>query len=239
MPSEHPDPELAGYRPVNGWAIAALLLGVAAPLAFADPLLWWVPLVGIAIAIVALARIRRSDLPTVGRKAAIFGLILSAMIATAAPARYLTRNYWLVARSEELANRWFDRLRDGQTQAAFDLMFHVPPRHVPPPHEAAHEGAHEGTAASAAPPEKAELDSFLARPPVPRLLALGDRLQRKRVQTSVMPENMGRQTVSLWYQIDVADEHPLKPLIVQLETQRRIDPDGQERWWIQNIWGSP
>ena len=54
-----------------------------------------------------------------------------------------------------------------------------------------------------------------------------------------MPEIMGRQTVSLWYQIDVPGEHPLKPSIVQLETQRRIDPDGQERWLIQNIWGSP
>jgi len=231
MPSEHPDPELAGYRPVNGWAVAALLLGFAAPLAFADPLLWWVPLVGIAIAIVALMRIRRSDLPTVGRKAAIFGLILSAVVATAAPARYLTRNYWLVARSDELANQWFERIRDGQTQGAFDLMYHAAARHIPPPHE--------GSTTSAESAEKTELATFLARPPVPRLLALGDRVQRKRVQTSVMPEDMGRQTVSLWFQIDATGEHSLKPLIVQLETQRRIDPNGQERWLIQNIWGSP
>jgi hypothetical protein len=232
MPSEHPDPELAGYRPVNGWAIAALLLGFAAPLAFADPLLWWVPLVGIAIAIVALARMRRSDLPTVGRKAAIFGLILSAVVAAAAPARYLTRNYWLVARSEVLANQWFERIRDGQTQAAFDLMFHAAARHVAPP-------PHDGSTAAAEAPEKTEIATFLARPPVPRLLALGDRAQRKQVQTSVMPEEMGRQTVSLWFQIDAADEHSLKPLIVQLDMQRRIDPNGQERWLIQNIWGSP
>jgi hypothetical protein len=231
MPSEHPDPELAGYRPVNGWAVAALLLGFIAPMAFAHPLLWWVPLVGIAIAIVALLRIRRADIPTVGRKAAIVGLVLSLAIATSAPTRYLTRNYWLVTRAEELADRWFERIRAGQTQQAFDLIFHVPPRHASPPH-----------GDSAAPPEDAEktgLETFLARADIVKLLALGDRAQPRHVETAILPEEMGRQTVSLAYQIESPNEHSPQPFIVQLQTQRRIDPDGQERWLIQSVWSRP
>jgi hypothetical protein len=231
MQSEHPDPELAGYRPVNGWALAALLLGFAGPLAFADPLLWWVPLVGIAIAIVALARIRRSDLPTVGRKAAIVGLILSLAVAAAAPTRLLTRNYWLVARADELANQWFERLRAGQTRQAYDLMFHSSPRHVPPPH-----------IGSAAPPEASEksgLENFLEKPPVPKLLALGDGARAKRVQAGISPEEMGRQNVSLWYQVEPPGEQSPQPYVVQFLTQRRLDPDGKERWLIQTVWGNP
>jgi hypothetical protein len=230
MPLEHPDPELAEYRPVNGWAVAALVLGFVAALAFAHPLLWWVPLVGVAVAIVALVRIRRSDVPTVGRKAAIIGLVFSLAIATAAPTRYLTRNYWLASRAEELADQWFARLRDGQTQQAFDLMFHVPPRRLPVPHE------------GPAPPgaeEKSALDLFLQRPAVTRLLALGDRAHPIRLQTAVAPEEMGRQIVGLWYQVEPPNEHSLQPFIVELQTQRRIDPDGQERWLIQSVGSGP
>ena len=230
MPLEHPDPELASYRPVNGWAVAALLLGFTAPLAFADPLLWWVPLVGVAVAIVAMLRIRRSDVVTVGRKAAIVGLVLSLAIAAAAPVRYLTRNYWLVARAEELSNQWFERIRAGQTQQAFDLMFHVPARHTPPPH---------GGPAAPPEPDKTALETFMERPAVTKLLALGDRAHPIRVQAGIMPEQMGRQTVSLWYQVEPPNEHSLQPFIVQLETQRSVDPDGQERWMIQSVFSNP
>ena len=164
MPSEHPDPELAGYRPVNSWAVAALLLGFAAPLAFADPLLWWVPLVGIAIAIVASGAnspVGYADGRTQGRdlRADIVGDDRDRRAGSVSDAQLLARRA-----VGGVGEQWFDRLRDGQTQAAFDLMFHVPPRHVPPPHENAHDGSHDGHTASAAPPEKTELDTFLARP---------------------------------------------------------------------------
>ena len=82
MSSEHPDPEMADYRPVSGIGIAALLIGLAAPLALVHPMLWCVPAIGAGVAIVALVRIRRSEIPLIGRKAAILGLVLSLLFVT-------------------------------------------------------------------------------------------------------------------------------------------------------------
>jgi hypothetical protein len=65
---EHPDPDLAAYRPVSGWGIAALVVGLASAAALAHPLLWCVPLLGLGLSIVALRRIERSQVKVLGRK---------------------------------------------------------------------------------------------------------------------------------------------------------------------------
>jgi hypothetical protein len=231
MNSEHPDPELANYRPVNGWAVAALLLGVASPIAFADPLLWWVPPLGVLAAVIAMLRIGQSDMPMVGRKGAIIGLALSVSMSAAAPVHYFTHQYWLIARAEELAQKWFDDLQAGRSRQAYDLMLHATSHHIAPPHE--------GPRAAAEDAEKTPLQAFLERPAVAALLALGDHAHPVPVQTQIIPAERGRQSINLWYRVASPSGPSLRPLVVQIDTQRLVEPDGQERWLIQSVWQVP
>ncbi len=217
MTSEHPDPELEGYRPVSRVAVAALLIGLAAPLALVHPMLWCVPVVGTALAVAALVRLGKSEVPMIGRKGAIFGLLISLVFVALAPTRYFTRDYWLTARAKEMGQKWLEAVGRGQTQRAYDLMIHRPPAHPSP----------DG---------KTPFDFFLEEPIVTKLLKLGDKVERAPLATSIDPEEMGMQTIMVWYLIGPPDETTHKPYIVQINAQRQIEPDGRERWMVAGVW---
>ena len=80
---EHPDPDLAEYRPVSGWGVAALLVGLVSAAASAHPLLWCLPLAGVVVSLIALRRIARSEIKLLGRKAALIGLAFSLIYGIA------------------------------------------------------------------------------------------------------------------------------------------------------------
>lgn len=225
MASEHPDPELTEYRPVSGWALAALLLGFATPVAFIHPMLWCVPAAGVGLAAYALYRLGHAEVAMVGRKAALIGLLVSLVMAAAAPTHYATHNYWLSARAEELGARWFEAIRTGQNQRAFDMMFHPPTRHDEPP-----PNAPEGS-----PPAQAPFASFLQRPTMKKLIELGRQAHPVTTQADVMPEEFGRQVVFVWYEIGPSDPAATKPFVVELQTQRQLEPEGHERWLVLSV----
>ena len=66
-----------GYRPVSGLAVAALIVGCVSALALVSPVFWVVPLVGAALALVAVRDVTRSGVAKAGGLAAVAGLALS------------------------------------------------------------------------------------------------------------------------------------------------------------------
>ena len=223
MTSEHPDPELIDYRPVNRVAVAALLAGLAAPLALVHPMLWCVPVAGAVLAVVALVSIRRSDVPTIGRKGAIFGLVLSLVFLAAAPTRYFTYDYWLGYRADLLAQHWFDLIRTHQPQKAYGLMFHTIPKHLDEP-------------PTPGVPEQSPYEKFLAEAPVAKLIQLGNQAHPiQAASTFVGPLENGFQTVYLWYQVEPAKDESSKPYVVHVQEQRRILADGREQWLVMGV----
>lgn len=113
--------DLSGYRPVSRLAVAAAVAGVVSALAIASPFFWIVPLVGITLACLALADVRRAGAEKAGRAVAIVGLALSigfgaqAMSAAAA-------SRWIAASRAGVATRfWLDTVREGRRVDAMSM----------------------------------------------------------------------------------------------------------------------
>ncbi|MFO0898557.1 MAG: DUF4190 domain-containing protein [Pirellulales bacterium] len=105
--------ELEQYRSVSLAAIAALVLGLLSPLAVYHPVLWAIPLSGLAVSLVALAQLRAAESQLTGRKAARVGLALCLLFGAAGPARYFSRAYLVRREAERLTDAWMGYLRSG------------------------------------------------------------------------------------------------------------------------------
>ena len=110
--------EVSGYRPVSSLAVAAAIVGCVSALALVSPVFWVVPLVGVALALVAVRDVTRSGVAKAGGLAAVIGLALSLGFgAQAVTAAAMAR--WLAAsRAEAAAGFWLTALCDGRTDDA-------------------------------------------------------------------------------------------------------------------------
>ncbi|HID78613.1 MAG TPA: hypothetical protein EYP56_21805, partial [Planctomycetaceae bacterium] len=95
--SEVVEEDVIQYRPVSASAIVGLITGLLSPLAFFHPGLWTMPVAGLFFSGLALVRITRGDVPVIGRRAAVVGLVLSTTMIAAAPAQWLSYR-WLIGR---------------------------------------------------------------------------------------------------------------------------------------------
>jgi hypothetical protein len=226
--AEQPDLDVVGYRPVSKLAVAALLFGLAAASALAHPLLWCVPLLGVVLAIAALVRLKRAEVPMIGRKAAIVGLVLSILFGAIAPVHSATVNYWLLARAQRLADEWFARIQTGRVQEAYDLMLHsTGGKHPPPP----------GPHGDATNDVHTELETFAERQPEAKLLKMGAAAKPQFLAAEVTPDEGDRSAIGLLYRVPIQGEGAATHLTVQFNVQRRMEPGG-ERWLISSVTGT-
>lgn len=126
FPGTPADEMVATYRPVSAIAVVAAVVGLSAVLALLTPILWVLPLVGVAVSLAALADVGRRDAPKAGRLAALVGLCLSLgfgtqAVTTAAAAEWLARG-----RAESAVRLWLDsiaagRLDDARSMCAPDV----------------------------------------------------------------------------------------------------------------------
>lgn len=154
--------ETIGYRPVSRLAVAAVVAGLASSLALTTPLLWILPLVGIAIAAAALADVARPGAEKAGRAAALAGLALAVgfgaqAVASKAVAHLLTRG-----RVVAVTNAWLDavaegRLADARSMLGPDVLPPADPFGHGGPSHAGHDHADEAHAVAELPVVKALL----------------------------------------------------------------------------------
>jgi hypothetical protein len=229
---EHPDRDLIDYRPISGWGLAALLIGLASGLALVHPLLMCVPIAGIVVALVALRRIERSPVKLVGRKAALVGLAFSVIYGVAAPVRLKTREHWLATRAQRLADEFLDDLRSGKTDEAFELCLRSVEKLR----------AHELQRTPDQKTDDEPQDSrkiFYSELPVAKILALGARAERTRLHTEVLPSDGPRQPVGVHYEIRDGGSSEVSPIEVLFYIEEIVDGDDVERWWISRVSGPP
>ena len=117
--------DLAGYRPVSTLAVLGLVVALLGPVAVIGPLLWAVPLVGIAINAIALWRISRPGAALVGRKAAHWGLAISLACCAAATSDWYLYRAMVRREARQFARQWFDYLCAGQPAKALRLAEEV------------------------------------------------------------------------------------------------------------------
>lgn len=110
--------ERPGYRPVSGLAVAAAALGIASALALTSPLMWVLPLVGVAVAVAALGDVGRSGVTKAGRLAAVAGLALSVGFGSQAVSAWVATRWFHAWRAEAAAGLWIDAIREGRLDDA-------------------------------------------------------------------------------------------------------------------------
>jgi hypothetical protein len=113
--------ELAGYRPVSGLAVAALLAGCGSALVLFTSLAAMLPLVAIVLAVVALVDLARSEGRRVGRPAALAGLALAIGFAAQATGGFVVDRWVGGQRAAATAAAWSDAVREGRFADAVGL----------------------------------------------------------------------------------------------------------------------
>jgi hypothetical protein len=150
------------YRPVSPLAVAALAVGACSALALATRFAWVVPIVGVALALAALAEVGRPEAAKAGRLLALAGLALSLgfgaqAVTTATADRWIIRH-----RAVTAAGTWIDAVREGRPAEALGVSAaSLLPAHAGPGEDQ---------------PERADdrVTRFTAMPPVQAVAACGD-----------------------------------------------------------------
>ncbi len=220
------DGEVARYRAVSAWAIAALLLGLLSPLAFVGPVLWSLPLLCIAVALVAMWKISASAGELVGWSLALLGLLLALLFGLAAPAHTLTRQYWLESRAEAFADEYIELLRQGRPFAAYQLMLY-PTLRKPLNTELPADYDKD-------PRAKQKYERFLQAEPALTLLAQRDRANFQRLSCQLLSSDDESDRVALRYRIS-PPQTGAAPVVIQLTVLRFLDgKTGREQWRIKS-----
>lgn len=121
QPNERLESSERLYRPMNGMAVAGLVMALLSPVAFLHPVLWIVPLFAVALSLRARWSIQRSYPSQAGSTVALLALIISGVTAAAVPARLATRQIILERQCRQFAEDWFTYLRQGEPQKAYQL----------------------------------------------------------------------------------------------------------------------
>lgn len=114
--------ETISYRPVSRLAVAAAVTGVLASLALTTPMLWIVPLVGVALAVAGLLDVARPGAEKAGRAAALVGLALSVGFGVQAVTTALVSRWIVESRVEAVVGVWLDAIRDGRLSDARRML---------------------------------------------------------------------------------------------------------------------
>lgn len=168
--------EGAGYQPVSGLAVAALVAGCCSVLVLITSLAAVVPLVAVAMAVAALADLRRAEGRKVGRLAALAGLALAIGFTAQAIAGGVVEHWIAGRRAEATARVWIDAVRQARFTEAVSC---TNPVALPAPERDP----------AARPPSEADLmTAFQQRPAVAALAACGDARLAVRVERDAAVE---------------------------------------------------
>jgi hypothetical protein len=114
--------ELPQYRPISHWAVATLLVGLAAPLALIGPVLWCVPLAAAPLGWLAFRQLQRTDLKYVGQSATVAGLCLAALFFGWSVTQRLSREIRISSEAEQFATEWLELVLTGKLNEAHQLQ---------------------------------------------------------------------------------------------------------------------
>jgi hypothetical protein len=219
------DDEVLKYQAVSGQAVAGLIFGVAAALAFIHPALWIVPVAGILVAGLALWRIARDAPALVGRKAALAGLMLSIFFATAAPSGWFAYRALMRREARQFAQVWFDFLRRDHPHKAHQLTRH--PRYRLPLDESLWVAYEEGS------DPRNELENYVLRPEVHALLALGDKARVRYYHTEGQGTVEGHESLYQVYAVTYDEAGGKKTFFIGLSMERyRLLSTGRAYWRV-------
>jgi hypothetical protein len=225
-PAEYQDLESpqAPYHSVSVLAIFALVMGFLSPLAFVHELLWALPLAGIAISVVAIARIDRSEGALVGRRAAVLGLAISIFCGLGAITQAATRRLWLAYRAERMAERFVDLLREGKSREAHQLWTRPQLRLLP--------GGDLEALYAANPAATKDYAGFLEREVIKDLLSLRDEAEVEHEKTRLTFSDPHRDYLMVFYRLHGPTTAGQIDKQIKFVIEYATDEEGQAQWRV-------
>jgi hypothetical protein len=223
--------EAPEYRPVCGTALLGLLLGMASPLALLAWPAWIVPLFGVVSSFFGLRRMAASDVPRLGRKAALAGLGLSMVFLVAGPAKAYFRHAMMRDEARRFADYWFDFLRNRQTYKAYELT--LLPERRDPLDDAVSQYYRAGTQ------QRALVVGFARSQPMQTVLALGERAQCQYycAERPIADETTGEFALPLVYAVTFDGDDGPTSFFVRVTVKRSV-PANRGAYWQISKWES-
>lgn len=211
--SDSTEADLPEYRAISGLAVAGLLLALLSVLSMVHVTLCFVGGAAALCSIAALARVSASPSEISGRRLAVTGLVLAVFWTTAGLASYLTNQRLLDLHSRTFATLWFDYLKKGEPEKAFELNNRASVRRPL-----------DGELWSRYLSSRDEYDGlreFVAAPEVRALLALGDRGEVRHY--AFLGGNS--ESVTQVYAVTYEDSGTKKSFLVRVTLARAPYPD--------------
>ena len=222
----HNADELGPYRSLSTLAVAALVLGLCSPLAFVGPLLLAIPLVAIAAAWLALARIRASEDCLTGRPLALAAIVLAVAFAIASLTHVYVRDKLSTRLAGEAAQRWLSLVASKQFDEALEVMSPTALMKLQPP-----PNRDEGR-----PPFDREIAiAMLREDPLAHVLEPareGETVQFQLSYQTYFPMDRAPQVGSK-FQASGAQAEEVEGNIILV---RRLSPEGDVVWLVES-WG--
>ena len=113
---------LVEYRRISVLAVVSCLLGVLSITTFSGPLLLALPVAGVGIGLLALAKIAAGEGRLAGRRLALAGIFLAVLFGVAATARPMVHRQLLHRQAEAFTRQWFQLIAEGEVEQAVDLV---------------------------------------------------------------------------------------------------------------------
>jgi hypothetical protein len=221
------DPEqMTGYRSLSVPAVIGLLLGLASPLCFGAPLLYVIPIAGVALSVYALLRIGASDGALAGGWAAATGLALSTAMLVAPAAREYVLSRVRTAQATEFATNWLNLVVSGQAERAFKLT------------NDSLRGPAPADPASKAEKPANPLDTFRDTSVIKTVLGAGADAQVRMVEVEGYdPQSFDHVFVRERYEVTPpAAKGAAEPIKVGLTLQHaRLAREGRSRWMVYSF----
>jgi hypothetical protein len=228
-------PEDAQYsepRAISWLAITAFALGWVSAGALVAPIMWILPVAGVAVAVAALRSIAADPERRIGRSLAVAGLILSLLFASWGVSNYFTRRHLVYRQAEALAKTWLRMVLDGRLREAHQLTIPQDQRRSPETDLADFYDKDEETRTSYA--------DYWKRPPMQDLVEAGPDASIRFLQDEKLehatdssdPTDLVTQRFEIDYEKD-GQPHRLEVRMVMARTRDRRS--GEARWRVTSV----
>jgi len=225
--TDHEDTQLAEYHALSKLAVAGLIFGLLAPVALVDPLLWALPLLGVVFSGFGLWRIAGGRAVLVGRKAALAGLMLSLFFGAVAAGDWLAYRLMVRAEARRFVGAWFEMLAGNQPMKAHQLTLY--PRYRRVAAERLEDFYAEG------PRWQEELDEFLQRPLIAKLLDFGPEAQVRYLETTGHSRDGRKDYLFQVYAVTYQEDGRPKTIVVGMQLERHKQETGVATWRIASV----
>lgn len=221
-PSDEP---VGDYRAMSVLAILALAVGAVAPVALIGPGFWVVPAIALLLSLAAFWRIRRYAPHLVGKSAAWVGLTAAVVFGIGGPARWISYRWTIEREGRAVARQWFEFLRDNDPPRAFQLTL--------PPQDRRRLGKDPWDFYRRDPDEWRKIHTWLTRPLVRTLLALGRNAKVRFCRTNDHRTSREADSLELIYAITYGQGSQRRTFFAQVFMLRNVNSQtGKASWQL-------